>query len=174
MTTESELRWLDFSGAPALLVPTILAALWRGTIDPSTGDHRDCNPDYPVTDYDRACAVCWPGKGILELAGTPILVFYSEYDHHSWDSSRLLYVSPIIPSDEDLRNAKWSDPIRWRAEHTDYVLMNSAADAKQGLKVDDFIPVQLQPGIYTVTYADTSSEYCGCAYRLLRDATGPY
>lgn len=61
MSTDSSSKgpWLDFSGAPPLLIPQQLARHWRGRTDPSTGDYRECDADNPVTDYDRACAAAW-------------------------------------------------------------------------------------------------------------------
>src|SRR5690348_5713406 len=57
--------WLDFSGAPPLLIPTRLVRHWRGSFDRTTGQYSDLNTRAPHTDYDRACALAWPGRGIL-------------------------------------------------------------------------------------------------------------
>jgi hypothetical protein len=162
-------RWLDFSGAPPMLIPRSLARSWRGTTDPTTGEHRELDQHNPITDYDRAVAAAWPGRSILEFMGTQILVLYSEYDQHAWDSSRqMLACGGWLPADDVLRGAAWTDPIRWRGEHTDYLLMNSAADAADDLRDDDFMPVQLSPGIYTVEYSDIAAEFVGCFHRFIR------
>jgi hypothetical protein len=47
--------------------------------------------------------------------------------------------------------------------------MNSAADATDGLRDDDIMPVRLPPGIYTIEYADITSEYDGLFHRFVRD-----
>lgn len=153
-----------------MLIPRVLASSWRGTTDPATGEYRECDAQNPVTDYDRACAVAWPGRSILEIMGTQVLILYTEFDRHTWDSRRqILACGGWLPSDEQLRGATWSDPIRWRAEHTDYLLMNSAADASDYLRDDEFMSVQLQSGIYTIDYSDIASEYVGCFHRFIRD-----
>ena len=166
----SQVRWLDFSGAPPMLIPRSLVEHWRGTTDPATGEYREFDKDNPVTDYDRACAAAWPGRSVLEFRGVPILILYTEYDDHSWDTSRqILACGGWFPSADEVRRATWTDPIRWRAEHTDYLLMNSAADATDGLRDDDFMPVRLPSGIYTIEYADITSEYVGIFHRFVRD-----
>jgi hypothetical protein len=76
----SQVRWLDFSGAPPMLIPQSLAELWRGTTDPATGEYREFDKDNPVTDYDRACAAARPERSVLEFRGVPILILYTEYD----------------------------------------------------------------------------------------------
>lgn len=153
-----------------MLIPQSLAEYWRGATDPSIGEYREFNKDNPVTDYDRACAAAWPGRSILEFKGVPILVLYSESDQHSWDDSRqILACGGWFPSEGELRRAVWTDPIRWRAKHTDYLLMNSAADASAGLLDDEFMQVRLPSGIYTIEYANITSEYAGIFHRFVRD-----
>ena len=164
-----EHTWLDFSGAPPMLIPQRLAKFWRGTTNPATGEYRQYNQEDPVTDYDRAGAAAWPGRSILEFHGSQVLVLYSEYDRHTWDAKReILACGGWLPTDEELRRAKWTDPIRWRAEETEYYLMNSAQDAAEDLPEDEYMPVKLRPGIYTVEYSDISSEYAGCFHRFVR------
>jgi hypothetical protein len=166
----SQVRWLDFSGAPPMLIPRRLAEHWRGGTDPSTGEYRELDQQNPVTDYDRACAAAWPGRSIIEFRGAQVLVLYTEYDQHTWDSTRLIVAcGGWLPSDHELRGATWSDPIRWPAEHTDYLLMNSAADASAGLVEDEFMSVRLASGVYTIEYADITSEYVGIFHRFVRD-----
>src|SRR5688572_8201392 len=170
MPTASEIRWLDFSGAPPLLIPRNLANSWRGTTDPATGEYREFDKDNPVTDYDRACAVAWPGRSILEFRGVPIPILYTEQDNHGWDASRLILAcGGWFPSEDEVRRATWTDPIRWRAEHTDYLLMNSAVDASAELVDDEFMPVRLPSGLYTIEYAHITSEYVGIFHRFVRD-----
>jgi hypothetical protein len=47
--------------------------------------------------------------------------------------------------------------------------MNSAADASAGLLEDDFMPVRLPSGIYTIEYTDITSEHIGIFHRFVRD-----
>jgi hypothetical protein len=167
---KSEVRWLDFSGAPPMLIPQILAEHWRGTTDPATGKYRELDQDNPVTDYDRACATARPDSIILEFRGAPILVFYTEHDRHAWDVGRqILACGGWLPSEDEVRRATWTDPIRWRAEHTDYLLMNSAADGSADLLDDDFMSLRLPSGLYTIERADISSIYLGVFHRFVRD-----
>ena len=156
-----------------MLIPQTLANHWRGTTDPTTGEYRELDADNPITDYDRACAAAWPDRSILEFRGTPILILDSWYDRHSWDAVRqILGCGGWFPSDDEVRQATWTNPVRWRAEHTDYLLMNSAFDASAGLSEDECMPVRLLSGIYTIEQAHISSEYLGMFYRFLRDAQG--
>jgi hypothetical protein len=173
-TSTSQERWLDFSGAPPMLIPRSLAEYWRGTTDAATGEHRKFDKDNPVTDYDRACAAAWPGRSVLELRGVPILILYTEYDQHSWDGSRqILACGGWFPSEDEFRHATWADPIHWHAEHKDYLLMNSAADASAGLLDDEFMRVRLPSGVYTIEYATITSEYVGIFHRFVRDDRAP-
>lgn len=163
----SELRWLDFSGAPPMLIPRALARYWRGTTDPATQMYRECNQQHPATDYDRACIAAWPGRSILEFNGSQVLALYSELDQHAWDSTNgLLACGGWLPSASELQQAIWTDPIRWRVDCADYLLMNSAADAACGLSEADCTAVQLPPGNYIVEYTSISAEFSGTFHRF--------
>lgn len=152
-----------------MLIPQSLAEHWRGTTDPATGEYREFDSDDPVTDYDRAGAVAWPGRSVLEFRGVPILVLYTEYDLHGWDADRrILACGGWFPSEDEVRRGTWTDPIRWHATHTDYFLMNSAADGSAGLLDDEFMPVRLPSGIYTIEYTDITSKYVGIFHRFVR------
>jgi|SRR5687768_1018267 len=173
MNGKSELQWLDFSGAPPMLIPQRLAKYWRATTDRTTGEYRDLDLNHLVTDYDRACAVSWPGKSTLEFMGAEVLVLYTEYDQHTWDARRQMVACSgwWLPSDEELRKAKWSNPIQWRAEETDYLLMNSALDGTvecfDELLGEEWMPVRLKSGMYTIEYADvTTHGGIGCFHRF--------
>ncbi len=103
--------------------------------------------------------------------GSLILILYTEYDLHTWDSSRqILACGGSLPSDDELRGGTWTDPIRWREEHTDYLLMNPTVDATTyGLPDDEFMLVRLPSGVYTIEYADDASDHVGCFHRFIRD-----
>ena len=155
-----EARWLDFSGAPPLLIPRSLVPFWRGTTDASTGLYREFDEDAPVTDYDRACAAAWPGRAILEFRGVQILALYTESDRHSWDGDkRIVACSAEWPSDEALQQASWTDPIQWHTKERSLLLMNSAADGNERLRDDDFIVLELDPGSYTVETSHIAFDY---------------
>ena len=158
-----------------MLIPQRLAEFWRGITDPATGEFRDLDMENPVTDYDRACAVglMWPSRRSLEFRGAEVLVLYTECDQHTWDSKRqMVACGGWLPREEELARAKWSEriePIRWEAKDTDYFLMNPAADASAGLEDDDFMPVRLRRGVYTIEFTYLSARYEGIFYRFVRE-----
>jgi hypothetical protein len=160
-------RWLDFSGAPPMLIPRRVATLWRGTTDPEAAEYRDLDTVNPVTDYDRACAAAWPGRSVLQFHGAQILVLYTEFDAHTWDGDRrIVACGGWLPPDVELQRAVWSDPIEWRVEDADLLLMNSAADGAGGQRNDDCMSIDLAPGIYTVEFSYVESEYTCCFHRF--------
>jgi hypothetical protein len=163
--------WLDFSGAPAMLVPASLVGLWRGAIDPATERYSDLNSKEPKTDYDRACAEAWPGRGELHLGQSSALVIYSEYDEHAWMPEDCIVASGSwFPTPEQLKWANWSDEFEWKADFEEYLLLNSAADGKSDLQPDDYVPVTLERGTYLVEFAFIEAEYVGSFTRLTRKA----
>ena len=166
--TTSPVRWLDFSGAPPIVIPKSIAILWRGTTDPATGQYREVNVEAPVTDYDRACAAAWPGRSVVELGGASVLALYTEFDLHTWDVRRqLVACGGWLPSDDDLRSGTWTDTVYWQTQHSDFLLMNSAADG-QDLRDEDYLPLQLTPGQYAVEYCHIEAESVGCFHRVRR------
>ena len=160
-------RWLDFSGAPPLLMPARLASVWRGSINSTTGDYSDLTPKVPNTDYDRACAAAWPGRSLLSVGDSSALALYTEFDEHTWDIERMLVAcGGWLPTDAQLAGAIWSDGLKWEAKETDFLLMNSAADGASGLRDDEFIKVRVPVGSYIVEYADIASNSIGCFHRF--------
>jgi hypothetical protein len=100
-------HWLDFSGAPPLLIPLSLVGLWRGGVDPSSGRYRDVNTENPKTDYDRACLAAWPGRGLIEVGKALALALYTEWDQVSWDPGcRVVACGGWWPSPMQLESAK--------------------------------------------------------------------
>jgi hypothetical protein len=165
-------QWLDFSGAPAILIPAALIGLWRGAIDPATESYSDLNSKAPKTDYDRACAAAWPGRGEIRLAQSSALAIYSEYDEHAWMAKESVVASGSwLPTPAQIRLAKWTDAFDWKADFEEYLLLNSAADGKSGLLADDYAVVKLERGIYLVEFAFIEAEHVGCFTRLTRKLT---
>jgi hypothetical protein len=161
------IRWLDFSGAPPLLIPARLASRWRGAINPSTGSYSDLDTNAPITDYDRACAAAWPGRGILPVGDASALVLYTEYDEHTWDAAHgLVACGGWLPSEAQLAAARWEDALKWEVHDADFLLVNSAADGASGLRTDEFMEVRLAPGKYIIEYAALESTYMGCFHRF--------
>jgi hypothetical protein len=162
-------RWLDFSGAPPLLIPARLVSQWRGGVDPATGRYSDLNAKTPLTDYDRACAAAWPGRGVLPIGDATALVLYTEYDEHTWWAPQnVVACGSWLPSEAELAAALWEDALTWQVQDTNFLLINSAADGAETLRTDDYMEVRLAPGEYTVEYAALESTYVGCFHRLSR------
>ena len=150
MAGRSRIRCIDCSGAPPMLIPKKVASLWRGTTDPRNGKYSKANLEDPVTDHDRACAASFSGNGVLEFRTSLILVFYTEDDLHSWDSLRQIVLCGWAPSDLEMSEGVWTDPMEWIAKDEDFLLMNSAVDASRRLAKDDFLEVHLKRGEYCV------------------------
>jgi hypothetical protein len=160
-------RWLDFSGAPPILVPLSLVQLWRGAVDASSGHYADLNTENPKTDYDRACLAAWPGRGLIEVGKGLALVLYTEWDQVSWNpASKIVACGGWWPRLDQFESAHWIDPLRWSSDCTDYLLMNSAADGLAGLRPDDFVNVQLPRGECVVEYAQIEADYIGGFHRF--------
>ena len=162
------MRWLDFSGAPPLLIPQSLVPFWRGTTDRATGHYRELNTEQPVTDYDRACAAAWPGQSVLDFMGAPVLVLYTEFDLHTWDADRrIVACGGWLPSDDDFRRATWSDRVQWQTHESSLFLINSAVDAEPGVRDDDYVPVHLEAGSYTIEYSYIEGKSLCCFHRFI-------
>jgi hypothetical protein len=160
-------RWLDFSGAPPLLIPSRLLEQWRGGEDPATGTYLDLNTKQPRTDYDRACIAAWPGRGVVPVGDSAALSLYTEFDEHTWDEERqLIACGSWLPTNAELSNAVWSDPLVWEIQDSDFFLVNSAASGAQSLSSDELLRVLLQPGRYVVEYTDLEANLVGCFHRF--------
>jgi len=161
-------RWLDFSGAPPLLIPKRLVQSWHGAIDAMTGKYLDLNTEAPRTDYDRACVAAWPGRSVLQVGNGSALALYTEFDEHTWDREGLvLACGSWLPSRIEMANAAWRDPFTWEAKESEFLLMNSAASGFEGLQQNEFLEVNLNPGVYVVEYASIEAEYVGCFHRFI-------
>jgi hypothetical protein len=160
-------RWLDFSGAPPLLIPSRLVRQWHGAEDPATGKYLALNTKQPRTDYDRACKAAWPGRGVLPVEDASALSLYTEFDEHTWhEAGRLVACGSWLPTEAELREAVWSDPLEWEVEDTEFYLVNSAASGTDSLNSEQLIRVLLQPGRYVIEYADLEATKVGCFHRF--------
>jgi len=146
--------WLDFSGAPALLVPARLVPLWRGCVDPATGEHALPDFDGPRTDFDRACAALMQSEcATLTLGGGTLLALELETDHVVWDPEALIVSDTTEPLSADaLARATWTAIGRWRTQAAEHLLMNAAADGA-ALCDDEWLPVRLPVGELVVERA---------------------
>jgi len=169
--SEKEVSWLDFSGAPPVLIPRSAAASWRGTTHHTTGEYQDLNPLHPVTDYDRACAVASREDGILDFMGVAALVLYTEFDSFAWDTERLLLAhGGWLPSAAELTRAQWAYSLEWYVADGDLLLINPTVDFTQEVDDDDSMAIQLAPGVYIVEYAEVESDLddIGAFHRFTR------
>jgi len=154
-----------------LLIPRSLAPLWHGCIDPQSGAHMPLNTAEPLTDYDRACASAWPGRGVLTLGHGSALVLYTEFDLHAWDdANHTLACGGWLPAAAQLDGAPWSDPFLWTVVDSDVVLINSAQTGFVAMQTDAYIPVHLVPGTYRVEYVDLEADSVGCFHRFTATA----
>ena len=124
--------WLNFSGAPAMLIPASLTRLWRGAIDPTTNSYSDLNVKEPRTDYDRACAAAWPGRGELSLGQSSALVFYSEYDEHAWMANESVGARDVSKFESEY--LKWRDRRLTLRARSEVALFNRIVRWHQGMQ----------------------------------------
>ena len=164
--------WLDFGGAPPILLPAGVVSRWRGTTNPCTGEHQDYNSKSPVTDYDRACVAVSSGPAVLAVADAKALVAYAEQDDHTWVRELGIIASGgWIPSTDQLVKAMSDEAVAWRVTEESLVLANSAADGRRGLSNGDAMPIQIRPGNYVVEMAIIECGYLGIFHKL-RPAPG--
>jgi len=135
-------EWVDYSGAPPILLPKSLLCWWQGAYLPADtaagvsdlelpeGAFRVCEDfdfDHPKTDYDRACAL----GGIPAVQALPVgqgvgLVFATEMDWSTWwPSERMLVNGGVLPEPAGLERVQWHDELTWTATEEHFVLMNA-------------------------------------------------
>ena len=108
MKTRERYRWLDFSGAPPILIAKKIAAQWRGTTNSKTVRYSQPSFEEAATDCDRCIQIAMNGNGILRLSGTDVLVLYTEYDLHTWEAEyQIISCSGSAPPLGDLKKIKW-------------------------------------------------------------------
>lgn len=164
-------QWLNFAGAPPLLIPAPLTHLWNGAFDPETEQFFEPDEKNPRTDYDRACIAAWPGRGAVPVGDDTALVLFSEHDQHTWDAARgLLACGGWLPTDDELNAMQWKQPIEWVATGSEYLLMNPVACGSFGLNENDCLEVRLQPGRYRIEFAMQQGQRPGCFHRFHRIA----
>lgn len=100
--------------------------------------------------------------------GAPVLVLYTEFDLHSWDPGRrIVACGGWLPSDNELHRAAWTDPVHWQTHEASLLLINSAVDAEGGVRDEDYLPVHLEAGSYTIEYSYIEGESVGCFHRFI-------
>jgi hypothetical protein len=184
MTDLSYLNWIDYSGAPPLLLPLSLAKQWRGfyiplppgdeddaDIDLIIGEdqfliHDDFDTENPVTDYDRLCERCQRSNDyaltITLNKGTAIAIL-SSFDNIAWWPERKMLISGGNAIDETaLDELAWDYLFDWELKDKKVLLMNSCdhgaapVDYKDKHEIIPFIPAIYR--VETAYYADTERQ----------------
>lgn len=187
----AEVKWMDYSGAPPILIPGSLLHHWNGFFLPTEVDEEDecvCGdlelPDgrcfdiqdefdfqNPKTDYDRICA--HDGSSYLYPLGAGHALVVSTYSDGTvgwWrDQNILLSVSRHLPDPVSLGHLPWKDEICWRIPDKRLYLLNSCLHGEQARKpADDVEVIDLEPGEYSITQADAEGKYCVFMHRFRR------
>jgi hypothetical protein len=181
----SGMKWLNTSGAPALLVPRRVIREWRGILlreprsDESMVDfvdedgaewfiHDDFDFQNPKTDYDRLCGALVSGTTelLVPLGDATALAVSDGCDTIAWWPER----SMLLTGHEQTPSAELSFERAFELEVRDdaWVLMNSAVAGVQVIgdnDDDEWTHVALQRGRYRV---DRAARDGGAAYRLTR------
>lgn len=182
-----DVKWMDFSGAPPLLIPERFLGVWRGFYLPAD-EEEDCPdlelPDgrafcicdefdfeHPQTDYDRLCAR--GGGHFLHPVGPGrALVISDDSDGPvGWwpEQQMVLTVSRYLPDPACFDRLEWKGEVRWQIPDGRLILMNSCLHGADPDKPqDEFVEIDLEPGVYSITAADHSEGICVMLYRFRR------
>jgi hypothetical protein len=163
-------RWVDYSGAPPILLPASIVKAWKGINLPAAPDNdypdlilpegrfecfTDFDFDHPRTDYERACQLFrrLDADGIAQAIAVGSgegLVFGTELDSMTWwHEQNLLVNGGGLPRRTRLSEIEWANGITWKAVHRSHILMN-ACDHGGNPKKDKYFKVTLVPGDYVV------------------------
>lgn len=181
------MRTLNFSGAPALLLPVSVLPSWHGILHTDRPD-ADATPDFtsadgvdwyvwdafdfdhPKTDYDRLCAKLENADGarVHEIGGRHALVVSDGSDAFAWWPEARAIVSNAIelPRIETLDALEWTLHGTFELAEPDCVLMNSALhgdETKEGNE-SELERVRLEVGRYR--FESARGESVG-VYRLV-------
>jgi hypothetical protein len=181
-----ETKWMDFSGAPPILMPERLLDFWGGFYLPAdendTADltlpngrafcvQDDFDFKHPKTDYDRLCARA--GGHFLHPVGPGQALGISDYSDGTvgwWPEQQMLItVSQHLPDPAGFELLEWKDEVIWQIPDAGLILMNSCLHGADPDKPQDqFVEIDLQPGKYSITAADYSEGICVMLYRFRR------
>ncbi len=192
----ADVKWMNFSGAPALLVPRSAMPAWNGyyQLAPpeavTSGDadfvaadgrafvmHLEFDFDAPVTDYDRLCAPGLSNVRLVSIGGVAALYVSDGADSHGWWHTRNMLVTNAdrVPTEEQLARATWHRLLAWTIHEPDLVLFNSCfhgedavARALAGEHDDEIELVRLEPGEYGVDQETSDIADAARLYRLVR------
>jgi hypothetical protein len=172
----SAAKWMDFSGAPAIILPESLAGAWNGMFVPLPGASRECDLklpdgrvfkllgldlDRPATDYDQICGRNLDhrnGPMFVHPVGTgSALVIDSDGDGVvGWwpEQQMIVTVSEYLPDPSVFDRLEWRDEIRWQVPTSRLILMNSTLHgADPGKSESSHTVIELEPGEYSIARA---------------------
>lgn len=166
-------RFVDYSGAPPILLPFRICRLWKGIYLPVEADPEqeddpwdwgdlelpegqfyicdDFDFDNPRTDYDRACALAGsPAVHLIPVGPGYGLVFATELDRHCWwAEQRMLINGDQLPDLDKLNQVHWTNELLWHNDDSDFILFNAANHGAAPYQ-NAWFDVHLSPGDYLV------------------------
>lgn len=176
------MRSLNFSGAPALILPRSALADWHGILMRS--DEREARPDFtdhaggrwfvhdnfdfdhPVTHYDHLCAALGAGEAVMTIrvGGHDALAISNGDDTYGWWAQKRAIVTNDTepPSEEVWSRAEWTRRTHVRFDEDELVLMNASVHGAQILEENDaseYEPVTLPAGAYQVESAQLEATF---------------
>jgi hypothetical protein len=115
------------------------------------------------------------GEHFLHPVGPGQALAVSDYSDGTvgwWPEQRmLLTVSRYLPDTACFDRLEWKDEVRWQVPDARLILMNSCLHgADPDERRDQFIEINLEPGVYSITAADHSEDICVMLYRFRRVA----
>jgi len=172
----SNIKWMDYSGSPGLMIPVSLLGFWGGFYVPMENEKRpdlmlgdgrqfrvcdDFDFENPQTDYDRICARANSGGEshfLYPVGPSQALVIADCQDGTIvwWADQKVVVTASYrhLPDPGCLDQLEWSNEVRWNVTEKRLVLINSCVHgANANEEEDEFTEVELEPGVYSVTSA---------------------
>lgn len=186
--------WMDFSGAPPLVVPHRCLPSWHGFFVPSEPDEEDdepfgdlvlpngrvfdvwdeCDFDNPATDYDRVCAHTQKLENqplsLYPVEPTEVLTItdYGDSAVGWWAEQRMiLTVSRHVPDLSQIPDDGWTDAIEWDVPEGPLRLLHSCEFGTAPAK-DHYVDFEFEPGRYRIDCFDYAIDFCVMLYRFRR------
>jgi hypothetical protein len=189
-----DVKWMDFSGAPPILIPESLLAYWSGFYLPLEAEDLDLDGDLelpdgrkffvcddfdfsqPQTDYDRICAgpnhsFVHPLGSLPEPAGDALVIVDESDGTVGWcaEQQMLITLSRHLPSSEELAGLEWTERLCWEVPAGRVVLMNPCLHGEDPAKAEgDHCFIDWAPGKCSIMEAYSDVEYCVRLYRFCR------
>lgn len=184
-------KWMDYSGAPPILIPERFLGLWNGFYLPVEEEEEDVYGDgdfqlpdgrnfyihdefdfkNPKTDYDRICAKDG-GSYLYQLGLGHSLVIqdYSDGTVGWWpEQNMLITVSRHLPDPSTFGHLNWENEIRWQIPDKRLYLLNPCMHGEQAKEPSPEVDIiDLTPGEYSIKAAESNEKYCVVLYRFER------